>query len=451
MSKRRSKWPRRLATAAAILAVLIAGLAAAGKWWLIPAALRREIARVASDCWDGPAEIADVAFSYTGKAQVRLGGVVLRDRTGREWFRAESLRIGLTDWPSLHPKLRAMTLTDSKVTAHVVDGRCDAPLKRLPSELWDEYVRLEALSIERAVWEIVEDGNATASSAATDVSLRTGGDGWELSIPQYRLLVEDLRADAFEVQDDRLAIRRLTARTAGGRVVTSLTGRVAPGGGLELQGHLAVRAVDLSKMRLPIYGAEQGVVTGLLQFQAGGPEDLGLRGQGMAYIEGADLRKAPVAAAVLSRAGLGRMDVMSDSDIESQFELAGPVVTLQQTRVQLSLAAVDVEPGGTMNVLTGQMDLVAVVVLFENVRNVLKSIPLVSLMVNLTEQLSRFHVEGKWQDPDSLSVLPAPLQGVRSGSKKFLVTAARGGEEFGKAVFDRLGGLFDTADPNAGG
>jgi len=169
-------------------------------------------------------------------------------------------------------------------------------------------------------------------------------------------------------------------------------------------------------------------------------------------VEGADLRKVPAVAEVLRRAGLGRPDVLSDSDVEIQFGLRGAEVVLQQTRIQLRLAAVDVEPGGTVNLRTGEMDLVAVVVLFEKVRDLLRSIPLVSIVVDLTERLSRLHVEGKWGRPESLVITPAPLREIREGSKKFLTAAARGGRQVGKAVLGGLSdlrGLLSPSDPNA--
>ena len=451
MSQRTTRWLRRLAKTAGVAAAVIIIAAVAGKWWLAPALLRWRLNQLLPEYWDGSAEIAGVDFSYTGPVPITLRGLALRDRRGRCWLRAESVRFVLSDWPSLHPRLGALIVTRPTVTAHRAGGRCEVPLRRLPVEWWDEYVDLKGLSIESGSLELTEDGRWTARSAGRDVSLRWGRRGYCLSVAGQGLVVRDVQAEAFVVQDDGVEVRRLTGRTCGGRIVASMTGRLAPGGGVEARGQIVAGAVDLAGMKVPIRGAERGKLTGMLRFRADGSDANGVTGYGTAFVEGADLRGVPVVAEVLRRAGLGKPDVLSDSDVEIQFGLRGADVILQRTRIQLRLAAVDVEPGGRLNLRTGEMDLVAVVVLFEKVRDLLRSIPLVSVMVDLTERLSRLRVEGKWGEPESLVIAPAPLREVREGSKKFLTAAARGGRRVGKALWgglSDLGSLFGPSDPN---
>jgi len=124
------------------------------------------------------------------------------------------------------------------------------------------------------------------------------------------------------------------------------------------------------------------------------------------------------------------------------------VVTFEQARIHLSLAAIDVEPGGTLDAWTGRLDAHVVVLLFQNVRGVLKQIPLVGLVMDLTEKFSRLRIRGKWQDRESLQIESAPLAGVTRGTRQFLTDAARGTGRFGKAILNGLGGAFGPADPN---
>jgi len=99
---------------------------------------------------------------------------------------------------------------------------------------------------------------------------------------------------------------------------------------------------------------------------------------------------------------------------------------------------VDVNPGATIDAWTGQIDAVAVVVLFERVRDSLKSLPIVGLMVDLTEHFSRFRVRGLWQDDGSIQITPAAIGDVTSRTREFLTNAARGRKRLGRGILDVL-------------
>jgi len=449
MAQQRHTWRRRGVKAAAVTAGVIVALTFAGKYALAPALLRWQVDRRLPEYWDGSAEIEGIDFDYTGLVPITLRGVALRDAAGRCWFRAESVRLVLAEFPSLHPRLGAVILTRPTVTAHCRQGRCRPPLRRLPSEWWDEYVDLKALEIECGSIEVTEDGKLSGRSAPLDVSLRDAGGTYSLAVGAWRLRVTGLRAEAFGVRNDGIEIRRLGGWVCGGRIAGSLIGRLTPDGTIETRGHVAGRDVNLAAMRLPVRGAERGLVTGIFHFDFPSPDARAPAGRGVLFVTGADLSNVPAVAEVLRRAGLGRLDVMRQSDVEAHFDLRGTVVDLRRTRLELSLAAVDVEPGATVDLWTGQIDAVAVAVLFEKVRDLLRSIPLVSLVVDVTERLSRFHIEGAWSEPESLVVTPAPLRGIQRASKKFLTAAARDGGAVGQGVLRHLRDAFDSNDANA--
>jgi hypothetical protein len=98
------------------------------------------------------------------------------------------------------------------------------------------------------------------------------------------------------------------------------------------------------------------------------------------------------------------------------------------------MAAIDVEPGGTLNLWTGRLDVVAAVGLLQQLRGVLKSIPLMGLVVDMTDRLSRFRVEGKWDDAASIVITQAPKREIREGSKQFMTSAAKGSSKLGQTV-----------------
>lgn len=447
MAEESKRLAGRLAKAALWAAVLLAVAAAAGKWWLAPAAIRWQLDEYLPEYWDGAAEIDRIEFNVFGP--VVLGGLALRDRDGQEWLAAKSVELSLRDWPSLSPMLIGLSLDRPRVTAHCAAGQCRPPLRKIPSDLWTAYVDLARASVRGGSIEVIHDGNSVARWDDLHLELRRREGGYRLSLaPTHPLVLEDLRAGPLVLEDDRLAVGRLAGRAGKGLLAASLDARLAPDGRVLLAGQVAAKGVDLARLKLPIRGAEKGLLTGICTFRRDEGGRVGLTGDGMLFVDEADLRNVPAAEEILRRAGLGKLDVLKGSDVEAMFHLAGTVVTLDQARVKVSLAAVDVEGGGTIDAWTGAMDVTAVVVLFEKVRDLLKAIPFVSLVVDLTERLSRFRVTGTWSDSASLVVKSKPAGDVTAGSKRFLTAAARGSGPIGQAIFDGLGGLFDGPDAN---
>jgi hypothetical protein len=212
-----------------------------------------------------------------------------------------------------------------------------------------------------------------------------------------------------------------------------------PNGQWLAAGRVVAARVDLQQLHLRITGGKQGVVTGMLDFRLDSADPNGLTGEGMAFIEDADLSGAPLAAALLGSAGLEKSDGLSQTDGDAVFHFRGATFTLDQARLSLPLAAVDVEPGATVNVSTGQLDGVAVVVLFERVRDTLRGLPLVGLMVDLTERFSRLRVRGLWQDDANIQITPAAISDVTDSTRQFLTAAAGGNRRLGRGIREVLG------------
>jgi hypothetical protein len=318
--------------------------------------------------------------------------------------------------------------------------------------------------------EVRDNGATVLRFTPRQASLVRGKDGrYTFSLPAHPLEVSDIGVQAATLGEEGLELRNLTARTRGGRVAADLAVRLAPPSGAQsqasgpqsspaaaqaqplIQGRIALRGVDLAKLNLPIRGAEKGIASGIVNFRMISPEPSGMTADGIMYVQGADLRNVPAAAELLRRAGLSGLDVLDNVDVESRFQGCGTLVTLQQTQLHLPMAAVDVEPGGTLNVWTGRLDVVAAVGLLQQIRGVLKSIPLVGLVVDLTDRLSRFRVEGNWDDPASIVITPAPRREIREGSKQFMTSAAKGSTRLGQTTLASVAKVFGEPPATATG
>jgi len=450
------RWLRRLVKAALWAVAVLLALAVALQWWIGPAVVRWQVNRRLAGFWDGTAAIGSVNMDVVGQT-VSLGDVVLCDRQGRAWLRAASLEVSLEDMLSSRPVVRGLRAANAEVIVHCQGGLCRPPLLGAPPDGWAELLGLDHAVANGATLTVRNDGELVSRRRVQRVSYarKVGpGPGVSLLGSFGTFAFTDLKVEGFVVGKGRIELGRLTGRLGGGRVIVSARADKDPNGQWLPAGRVVAARVGLQQLKLRISGAAQGVVTGMANFRLESPDANGLTGQGMAFIEGADLSGAPMAAALLKSAGLENSEMLGKADGEGLFHFRGATATFDQARLNLPLAAVDIEPGATINVSTGQIDAVAVVVLFDRVRDMLKSLPVVGLMVDLTERFSRLRVRGLWHDEENIQITSAAISDVTSRTKQFLTDAARGRKRLGQGILNVLGianGNFSTTSQPASG
>ncbi|MFW6133386.1 MAG: hypothetical protein ACOC8F_05770 [Planctomycetota bacterium] len=177
--KRKSHRRRRLLLAAGAVVLVVALGLPAGKFWIIPAVIRAQVAGNLADVWHGRVEVGDVTFRYFGP--VHLSGLRLLDEQDRAWVSLGALELRLSDWPSLGPKLSVVRLASLDVRAHVADGRCDWPFRKPPPREgppveWRKYVDLREATIDTVTFGAVERGGRTTVWQGYRLDA-TGGDG----------------------------------------------------------------------------------------------------------------------------------------------------------------------------------------------------------------------------------------------------------------------------------
>ena len=112
MSRKRHRL-KRLCRILVVLSVLLFCLAAAGKFWIVPAVVRSRVRASLPDYWDGGVEIEEIQFSYTGPTYIRR--IDLRDAAGRLWGRAGVVKLILRNWPGVHPVLEKIEIEQLEV------------------------------------------------------------------------------------------------------------------------------------------------------------------------------------------------------------------------------------------------------------------------------------------------------------------------------------------------
>ncbi|AQT68044.1 putative protein involved in outer membrane biogenesis [Anaerohalosphaera lusitana] len=164
-----------------------------------------------------------------------------------------------------------------------------------------------------------------------------------------------------------------------------------------------------------------------------------LSGDGALMLEDADLGSMPIISAIFKTLGLGSFDPLASADVATQFTAEGPVLTFQKGQVGSSLAAVNMQEGGTINMQTKHMDFYVVGTVLGEVEDFFGKLPIAELFVEAKGKLTRLRVEGKWTDPPMELISKQPLEDVGEATLGFFKGVLDTGGDLGKGVLDVLG------------
>ncbi|MFP4053918.1 MAG: hypothetical protein ACLFV7_08660 [Phycisphaerae bacterium] len=174
----------------------------------------------------------------------------------------------------------------------------------------------------------------------------------------------------------------------------------------------------------------------------------GLRGRGAVSLRGANLWAFPVVSDLIGQFRSRPSGALSRADMEAAVRSRGAVVTIEEARVVSPFYAIDVEPGGTLNLRDARLDLYAVGVPLEKLTDALSKVPLLNLIPFLQKSLSRVHLEGRWDRPDGIEISSAPMPDRSLGrdAREFFLQAAKTGGDFPGHLLDRFGKWFDRGE-----
>ncbi len=528
------KWRKRLMIAGGGLLLFVLAAILAGKYWIVPAVLRRQASAVVREHWDGDLAIAGINFNWTGPAYLR--GIELRDAEGRVWLRAGSVKLTLRNWPGLHPVLSEVEVEDLDVRGFFTGGVLQLPLKPAPpsdrknQELDLPIVTIRNMSVgifadesAQAAWGDVQlalrregqnllielkrafkepgeelslsgtvDGQsleadltlamkhavsrdeAAAILAALDVPFFSKAEGkidvkmglrgglaaphaltpsgsialadWSVSSP-HGPLIKGLGGEVrFDGRSPAGAVAELSAQTCSGQVKAAATVNVLADGTLRYRGRMDAEKVSFDELPKVLDGVKS-TRKGTLEFTyafdgytrtPGGPAQ-----KGYVYLNNADLADVPLLTALFRLMGLTQFDALQATDLEATFTMKGLVATVSQARLSNAVAAIDVEPGGQVDLGTRHLDLYLVAAPIKQIQDFLGSIPLVSLVVKLKDKLTRVHIRGDWEAPPTSLMSKQPLNDIAEGTVGFLRGVASTGGRLGKGLLKTFGDILD--------
>ena len=129
------------------------------------------------------------------------------------------------------------------------------------------------------------------------------------------------------------------------------------------------------------------------------------------------------------------------SNIEAVFTLDGPVATIQDGLLTDRLRVMQAEKGGQVNWLTKELDLYLITLQLRGVSNLMANIPVVGLAAKMSQQLTRYHVTGPWDDPTVEQALVADMS---AASLRLLAETARAGGQNAPGMHGMFMDMFNS-------
>ncbi len=269
--------------------------------------------------------------------------------------------------------------------------------------------------------------------------------GWSLST-RYGAVLDNLNLSLTALPDGRLETRLLADAARGqlkGQLMTrpgaelltrvlaivhgwswdDVSADLADDQRMSHYGNIEVRGVDLAVLmpRLdPNITQASGRLRARHQFQASGLDPTDGWGQGMAFLDDAQLWDLPIFGHLYRQVGLERYDPLTRSDVQMNFETRRHVMVLHQCLVASRLLAVQTDPNATVDLETGSLQASVVYAPMKKLESVFDGLggvlqPLATLVTGPAASLglTRLDVTGNIYRPNSIRFTPRPITSLK--------------------------------------
>jgi hypothetical protein len=248
-----------------------------------------------------------------------------------------------------------------------------------------------------------------------------------------------------KLDNQNLDFENITANLCKGWINGSLYAKLRQNQPIDLSGQILAMKIDLAELTTMLAAkkkAEKGAMTLNYKFTADSNDLKNLRGEGLVFLDDADISVLPVIPNIFSAVGLSSYDPLTMSDAQATFTMAGPVVTIKGAHIANRFAAIKAEPGGTVNLQTKHIDAHVVATPLKQLDLLLRSVPIVDIFANLKDKLTRLHIEGQWSDPPKKLITKEPIKDIKDGTVGFLQDVVKSGGQFSEATLGKFGTLF---------
>jgi hypothetical protein len=169
-----------------------------------------------------------------------------------------------------------------------------------------------------------------------------------------------------------------------------------------------------------------------------------LEGDGYLALRQTELRKLPDMA-LLSRE-MGVEDIGSASgDTAVAFSNEGFQVEIGSALLASSVIAIRIEPGGTIDLQSGDMDLYMIGAPLNRLEKALSAtIPFLDAVKNLKDKLIRLRIKGNWSQPSSELITKEPVRDLSEGTIGFVMDVVKTPKNIGEKIFNTVKSIFES-------
>jgi len=265
-------------------------------------------------------------------------------------------------------------------------------------------------------------------------------DGWIVA-KNGKIIANNLTTKV-NVSDGRYAFENLTANICDGNAAGSLYVETEQNQPTEFSGRLIAQDMSFIELTSILGGpgkkATKGTVTFNYTFSCKGKDLQNLIGEGQIFLDDADITVIPVVPHLFNIIGLSQLDPLKMSDAECSFSTTGPVVTVKTAHIANLFAAVRAEPGGTINLQTKQINIYVKAVMLKQIDAIVKNVPIINIINNLKDKLTRLKVQGNWSDPPSKLIKKEPINDIKEATVGFLQDIVNSGGQITQEMRKRF-------------
>jgi len=254
-----------------------------------------------------------------------------------------------------------------------------------------------------------------------------------------------------KLNNQRLDFENFTANFCKGWVNGSFYAELELSRPTEFGGQILAMDVDLVQLTSVLAAkkkATKGSITLNYKFTASGSDWKNQQGEGLVFFDDADVSVLPVIPNIFGAVGLSSYDPLTMSDAQATFTMAGPIVTIKNAHIANRFAAIEAEPGGTVNLQTEHIDMHVVAIPIKQLDSLLRRVPIVDIFANLKDKLTRLHVEGQWSDPTNKLIMKEPIKDIKDGTVGFLQDVVKSGGQLSQTMLGKFGILFKKKQNN---
>jgi len=266
-------------------------------------------------------------------------------------------------------------------------------------------------------------------------------EGWTL-VKNDKIIANNLTTKV-NVSNGRYILENITANVCEGSVTGSLFIEIRQNQPTEFSGQVLAQNMSFAELTSVLGGsgkrATKGSVSFNYKFSGKGKDLQNVIGEGQIFLDDADISVIPIVPQIFSNIGLTQPDVLKMSDAECTFSMAETIAIIESAHIGNRFAAIKAEPGGTINLKTKQINIYVKAVLLKQIDAIIKRIPIVNIIDNLKDKLTRLNIQGNWSDPPSKLIKKEPIKDIKEATVGFLQDVVNSGGQITQEMRKRFG------------